>query len=414
MRPERRANLPWAALGCLAAVTSGCDTAAPSSSWEGSVTDSAGVMIVTSTGAGAWAPGESWSVKEDLRIGEFGGDPRYQFAQIGSIALNSSGHLIVVDRQTLEVREFTDEGDFVRAVGSPGRGPGEFARGVSDALVGAGDTLLVPDVRNRRVHRFDEDGDFLDAASLDTGSYRVLRFRWNAATGGAVAQVRYAVGDTSRAMSDELREVEHDGGLGRALLSLPSGGLFGAGGTLQYFTPEPIWGLTDSLTVIYGVTDRYRLGSYDRAGNLRMVVAREHQVRPITERDIRAFFVYLDRAWIAAGASPQQLEANHQLVSFAPTFPAFAAVHEGYQGTVWVQPVQPPGELSDEAIERYNFIEDYGGSRWEVFDREGRLLGPVAMPPGFQPRLFVDDAIYGVQRDELDVQYVVRVRIVAS
>ena len=44
--------------------------------------------------------------------------------------------------------------------------------------------------------------------------------------------------------------------------------------------------------------------------------------------------------------------------------------------------------------------------------REGRFLGVVSMPPKFQPRLFVGDAIYGVQRDELDVQYVVRVRVV--
>lgn len=48
----------------------------------------------------------------------------------------------------------------------------------------------------------------------------------------------------------------------------------------------------------------------------------------------------------------------------------------------------------------------------EVFDGEGKYLGIVSMPSRFQPRLFVADKIYGVWRDDLDVQYVMRLRIV--
>ena len=34
------------------------------------------------------------------------------------------------------------------------------------------------------------------------------------------------------------------------------------------------------------------------------------------------------------------------------------------------------------------------------------------MPPRFKPRMFREDKIYGVWRDDLDVQYIVRLRIV--
>lgn len=61
--------------------------------------DSAGVVIVTSPEEGLWSDGEPWLVEEDLRIGEFGGDPRYQFAQVGSIALTAAGGILVMDRQ---------------------------------------------------------------------------------------------------------------------------------------------------------------------------------------------------------------------------------------------------------------------------------------------------------------------------
>jgi hypothetical protein len=36
------------------------------------------------------------------------------------------------------------------------------------------------------------------------------------------------------------------------------------------------------------------------------------------------------------------------------------------------------------------------------------------MPPDFTLKLFRDDRIYGVWRDELDVQYVLRLRIVGD
>jgi len=159
------------------------------------------------------------------------------------------------------------------------------------------------------------------------------------------------------------------------------------------------------------VNDVYRIGLYDSRGTLRMVIAKEHEPRPITDRDVRAFFAYLDRAWLAAGVLPSRLQENHRRVSFAAAFPAFTTVHSGRDGSIWVQPVRAPGDLSDEEIERYNFIEDFGGSNWDVFDRGGRFLGVVSMPPRFQPRLFVGDAIYGVLRDEFDVQYVIRVRV---
>jgi hypothetical protein len=47
-----------------------------------------------------------------------------------------------------------------------------------------------------------------------------------------------------------------------------------------------------------------------------------------------------------------------------------------------------------------------------VFDGDGKYLGVVTMPLRFQPRILLGDKIYGVWRDDLDVQYVMRLRIV--
>ena len=99
---------------------------------------------------------------------------------------------------------------------------------------------------------------------------------------------------------------------------------------------------------------------------------------------------------------------------FKDFFPAFNFINSGPSGTLWVQHVQKPSDLTEEQLESYNLIEDSGASDWDVFDSEGRFLGVVSMPERFAPRVFVGDKIYGVWRDELDVQYVVRLRIVGD
>lgn len=95
-------------------------------------------------------------------------------------------------------------------------------------------------------------------------------------------------------------------------------------------------------------------------------------------------------------------------------FPAFQAIMSGPAGTVWVQHVQPPSELSEKEFAVWNVREDWGAPEWDVFDARGRFLGIVTMPRRFTPRIFRGDKIYGVWRDELDVQHVLRLRIVGD
>ena len=85
-----------------------------------------------------------------------------------------------------------------------------------------------------------------------------------------------------------IRVVEASGAFGDTLLEVPSGGLFeGQGPGLRFFTPEPTWDISDSLTVLFAVNDRYRILFHDRDGTVRRILTRPHEPREITERDIR-------------------------------------------------------------------------------------------------------------------------------
>ena len=389
-----------------------CSFGGGNGEWAGTSTDSSGVVIVVNPGQGMWADSEGWTLEEELRIGTFGGDLNYQFGQVGAIALNSGGEILVSDNQAHEVRVFSPAGTYLRTVGRPGSGPGELGLGQLNVLVAPGDTLLVPDQRNRRINRYAPDGTSLGSAPLDSERERALRYNLNS-VGDMAVQMRPVQSPNRPAADtfDAIRVIESSGAIGDTLLLFPSGGLFQGAG-IHYFTPEPWWDITDSLTVLYGVNSEYRVGSYGRDGSLRRIISMPHEPRLITPRDIRAIFAYLDRAWLDAGVPPSRLPANHAQVHFAEFFPVFSQFHAGRDGSLWVQRVQSPGDLSDEEIERYNFIEDFGSPDWGVFDGEGRFLGVVSMPPRFQPRMFVEDKIYGVWRDDLDVQYVVRLRVV--
>ena len=71
-----------------------------------------------------------------------------------------------------------------------------------------------------------------------------------------------------------------------------------------------------------------------------------------------------------------------------------------------MQRLRTPSEMSPEELEDFNPQLGFGSPDWDVFDAEGRFLGTIEMPERFQPIRFQDDRIYGIWRDELDVQRV--------
>ena len=68
--------------------------------------------------------------------------------------------------------------------------------------------------------------------------------------------------------------------------------------------------------------------------------------------------------------------------------------------------------MAEGAEEGFEFDpQDIGSPEWEVFDAEGRYLGVVTLPERFTPVNVKGDMLYGVWRDELDVQYIMRLRL---
>ncbi len=215
---------------------------------------------------------------------------------------------------------------------------------------------------------------------------------------------------------DAIIERDSDGTILDTLLSIPAGRTFSAAGgrpEFHFFAAEPSWALATDGRVLFGVNDDYRIGMYDRAGQLERVIAKDFERQEVTGTDEDVFTGALKQAWIDAGVPPAALTQILSAISYEPFFPAYVQFLSGPAQSLWVQHLNPPRNLTEEERENLNPQLGFGmgAPDWDVFDAEGRYLGVVTMPERYQPLRFIGDQVYGVWRDELDVQYVMKVRV---
>jgi hypothetical protein len=214
--------------------------------------------------------------------------------------------------------------------------------------------------------------------------------------------------------SDAIAVRNSDGTIGDTLLTVPSGRSFEFGGQrpeVTLFAAEPAWALYGD-GVLYGVSDAYRFGMYSAEGALRRVVEKPFTAQPITDGDQRRMLDAFEKLWKQFGLTQDQVAQAREVIKFAAQYPAYLQLLEGVDGSIWVQGAQSASALPPEMQDSYNPQLDLGSRDWDVFDADGRYLGVVSMPLRFQPVRFVGDKIYGIQRDELDVQYIVVLNLV--
>jgi hypothetical protein len=381
--------------------------------WQGSVTDSAGVEIVSNTGDGMWDPDEGWTVRQELVIGTAEGEAEYQFGQIAGIDVGSDGRLYVLDQQAREVRVYSPEGEFIATMGQAGAGPGELSQAAGPLFVGPGDTVRVPDALQPRITRYTPAGE--PAGSYPLPMADGIPVRWMEAPDQDLVQQSMIMQLPNQQEVEPKNLILRRGPSGEVedtLLELPIGetvNLAGDQPSIRLFEPEPVWAIGLEGQVFYGNNSEYSVNVRSPEGDLTRIIRKPGERRPITDSDAAELRRIIEGLWADQGLPPQAMEMMSQALSFADHYPAYANIMGGPEGTLWVQGVQTPDELASQG-QTFD-IQDLGSATWEVFDAQGRLLGTVSMPGRFTPLAFIDDAFYGVLRDELDVQYAARMSL---
>lgn len=379
--------------------------------WAGTVEDSAGVQLVRNTLTPLWGESDAWTLEDVMTIGEAAGDPDYQFGQIAGIAVTAAGHIVLVDQQAQHLKVFGPDGTYVRTIGQGGSGPGEFGPGVGPILIGRGDTLIVPDLGNQRVNTLRSDGS--EPASFRMSFESGIPARWDMMGGGdLVYQLRSLnlPNTEQRDTLDLIVSATYAGDVLDTLLTPKRGDSFTFDEDGQpkrmIFSPEPVWTVIGEDALCFAVNDRFQLSVFDASGTLVRRVSLPVQRQQVTQADIDFFIETVERLATEQGAPPQQIEILLSTFNFAEFFPAFLQMMPGPNGSLWVQRVQQPTLLTAEERETWNPQLDLGATKWDILDSEGRYLGVLDMPHRFQPVTFRGDLVYGIWRDEFDVQYV--------
>jgi hypothetical protein len=384
------------------------------SDWNGSIRDSAGVSLVENPAEESWTDASRWRLEETLRIGSLDSDSTYQFGDIGGIGIGPAGSIIVLDNQAdRPLRVFDAEGMYVVGSGGRGSGPGEFQGSAGPVFV-AGDSLVViPDGGNGRVNLFDTDGRFLRSISV---SLSEMTNRWGATSKGIpVLQLGLSMMpgmEETDDLVDVLLAIGSDGTYRDTLLVFPSGRqMYFQGGSpeLTFFAPEPFWVIGHDDVVWMGINDRYVIGSYEN-GALTRLISRAHVPVSVSERDREIVLA----AWIGIFSQriPNAEAMLSQLAQFYDVFPAYQQFMVNSDGTLWVQQILIPSTLTEQEAAEVDPTMGWGSRNWDVFDRVGRYLGAIELPHRFTLISLRGDHAYGVWKDELDVQYVMRLRIV--
>jgi hypothetical protein len=412
MHRVRSYALPFLLLAAASACSS--DDGAGDGTWAGTMEDSAGVAIVRNPERGVWTPDQRWNVEEQLRIGAADGDANVQFGQLVSLDVDGEGRMYVLDQMSQRVQVFDASGNYVRTLGRPGSGPGEFSQVTTAVLVTPGDTIAVPDMMLQRTTRFGPDGQH--ATDFPLPMTEGLAMKWVKSPDGRLVQQTRELpqpGNTSGPTGGGvLLRRDASGKIVDTLVTLPATETFTMQGNvprIRIFSPEPIWTLLSDGRVALAKNDSYRVEIRSPDGDLERVIVRQLEGSVVSEADKSTLLDRMREMMTQQGVPPQAVQMLVQGMEFAERYPVLSDLLGGPDGTLWVQRVRPADEMDFTGDGANAF--DFGARQWDVYDTEGRLLGTIEFPPRFRPLRIVGDDVYGVLRDELDVQYVARFRI---
>lgn len=362
--------------------------------WQGTIdTLASGQIVVHNTGHGAWRDGEGWRVIEELRIGSLESNGPDMFGAVASVELDPGERLWVVEWQAQEIRVFDTAGVHVRTIGRQGGGPGEFEGALRIDLAPYGN-MWVMDARNARLSMFDTAGNYIEGHTMG-GGFTMLPWpggfdeqgRYYVPTpdfdeGFAIDFARFTVAlvpiDTlsppDSPLEPEQFKIVRDGRT-RVSASVP----FAPGFDTELSPAGTFWGM---------LTGEYRLFEIDADGDTLRTIVKAFEPVPVTDEARARAVEQLD--WFTDQGG--RVDAS-RIPDTKPPAARFFVDDEHY---VWVATTGV-----DDSIRR-----------WDIFDPVGRYLGVVELPFEMpQPRVR-GDVMYGLVRDELDIPYVVRARIV--
>ncbi len=383
------------------------------------VIDTIGDTVVVRTVSGSVWESTATLVPE-VSIGELDGADEYLFGRIASIAVDDDHTVYVLDGQAQEVRVFDAGGTYVRTLGRPGEGPGEFTRAEAVAVLPDG-RILVRDAGDKNIQVFGPGQDDTDQwpyslSSVTSYTNTPLHTDNDGRTYQEISRVDEASSGSWPSLIDEIVVLGPDG---THLDTLPDPWGDYEPPALQWeftrsaipFSPLGHWSVHPSGHLLSGFPSDYTISLGRDDGVLR--IERVYEPVHISEEE---------RSYYTDAISRQQREQYAGWRWNGPpvpeTKPVFRELMAGRNGRIWVsletESYTVENERHDPDDPASSPVHWGSGLRYDVFEPDGTYLGTVDPPTGFSrypTPVFDGDHVWAATRDELGVGRVVRYRI---
>lgn len=401
--------------------------------WTTSIDTIGDTVVVRTTGGDEQA--SVHALVPEVAIGELDAVDEYSFGAINEVEVSEEGHIYVFDRQVPALREYDATGKYVRTIGQKGEGPGEYTQ-VNGVALHRDGRIVLWSARTGQINVYGPDGTFREGWRVPGGS--------NFFTSGGVfmdtagnTYIRSRIGDPPPASSGATMRPFGATGLvrwgpdGKVVDSLapppatiePPSLMASTKSSMSMtslpYAPRHVWAWSPLGYFVSAQTDRYAVTLSSPDGKIRRV---EREVAPVpvtsdertdAEERITASMRNVDPTWRWSGPSVPDVKAP-----IAGIFPAD-------DGRIWVSvarqgervpedemPAPPSVQVGPVDPRRPRVAKWRDPVVYDVFDPDGSFLGRVAAPPRTTLETMRGDHVWAVARDSLDVQQVVRYRVV--
>jgi hypothetical protein len=332
-----------------------------------------------------------------LRLGVISGDSIQEFDRVVTPFLLADGRVVVPLRGKSVIRVFAPDGSHQATLGRYGEGPGEFT-----ALAGAwarGDTIEAIDFMERRIIRFLPDGSSqtivltgggrTDVAIPGTAGDGWALLRIDAAGMGQRDQMSVQLFDRAGAYLGEAAKVE-----GMLRQSSSAGG-----GGPSPLSPRARYVLHDG-TIYLAETFDAVIRAFPPAGDSARQIRWDPGPLPDPEVALRAAI----QAAVAMAPADQAEQRRILLEGFPPPerVSAFWDLLVDDRGFFWIRPFDPSKNFFGAGPQG----TAGSGGEWLIVSPAGAVVGSVTVPVDLELTQITEDAVIGIARDELGVEYV--------
>ena len=376
--------------------------------WSGEVLDSAGVTVVINPLEPLWSADQGWWVEEAVRISGDEAVPESLFGYVADAALGVGGRIYVLDQQAQAVRVFGPDGTFLESLGRPGEGPGELGS-LATSVLATEDEVLVVDWVQHRLNRYDAtDGSVRPSSPLPHAPG--ARSWWDEGGDGRIyLRTLVRVVDEEGRWGGEDHLLRWDGGTAADTVlafDYPQTDLGARGDPrLPPIVDAPAWHVLADGTVAWVslFTPELRMMAPD--GTERRIRSRGWVPHAPSAAEEEALTRGVAARIVMLGGSASAVE---QVPLDPPEIlPILTDVRAGPAETVWVQRAGSLRNVHPMALNTPDPPRGWGGTTWEVLDRDGRYLGSIGLPPRFRLMALRGDTLLGVQADRNLVDEVV-------